>query len=465
MEITKKIHAAHQKLSRCSAEFLEYVRENPGCLKRSNFNPVLLNPQAKDKPIHPWPTFINKNMKQQALEASVKLFELIKSIPDRMFANELLKMSRYYEMPLNMVELAFLGVNKKSIKNLLGRGDFVFSSSGLKCIEYNVQANLGGWELDVLEPLYMDTPVISEFLKTYHVRVHKNNFFFNLLDTIVDNALARFSNGNHSSEMNLAIVFMKYTQVGENPAQSYLKGLYKNILQQKESRLKGDLIFCDFSHLEVVNDSVMFRDKHIHHLIEMSNGLVPLPVIEAVKAGQLLIYNGPVTKIMSNKLNLALLSEHEDSDVFSLEERAVIKKYIPWTRKTVSGKTTYGTEKIELGDFILANRERLVVKPSWGIGGQDVHLGLHTSEGEWRQLVERVLDERNWIVQEYIESLPYLYQVGQESCCGHQAVWGFFVFGIRYAGGFVRILPEKGSRRIINTHQGAEKSIIIEVEE
>jgi len=464
MEITEEIYAAHQTLSRCSAEFLEYIRENPNGLKRSNFNPVLLAPPSRDKPIHPWPTFISKPMKHQAEEASVKLFDLIKSIPERMFSGELQKMGHYYEMPLNMVELAFLGVNNDTIKNLLGRGDFVFSASGLKCIEYNVQANLGGWELDVLEPLYMDTPVISEFLNTYHVRVHKNRFFFTLLDFIVDNALARFSNRNPGSEINLAFVSMKYTQVGEDPVQSNLNALYQTLLQQKANRLKGDLIFCDFSHLEVVKDSVIFRDKHIHHLVEMSNGLVPMKVIEAVQAGKLLIYNGPVTKIMSNKLNLALLSEHKDSDVFTREERAVIDRYIPWTRKTVPGQTTYGTEKIELEDFILTNRERLVIKPSWGIGGQDVHLGLHASEGVWRQLVERALGQRNWVVQEYIESLPYLYQEGREGCSRHQAVWGFFVFGTRYAGGFVRVLPEKGTRKIINTHQGAEKSIIIEVE-
>ena len=62
-------------------------------------------------------------------------------------------------------------------------------------------------------------------------------------------------------------------------------------------------------------------------------------------------------------------------------------------------------------------------------------------------------------------SCPYLYQVGEQGCAPHHAVWGLFVFGSRYNGGFVRMLPEKGNQGVINSHQGAEESIILEVEE
>jgi len=70
--------------------------------------------------------------------------------------------------------------------------------------------------------------------------------------------------------------------------------------------------------------------------------------------------------VLSSKLNISLLSEHEDSDLFTLEEREIIKTYIPWTRKTVPGLTTYKGEPVRLEDLVTSARERLVLKPSQG---------------------------------------------------------------------------------------------------
>jgi hypothetical protein len=58
-----------------------------------------------------------------------------------------------------------------------------------------------------------------------------------------------------------------------------------------------------------------------------------------------------------------------------------------------------------------------------------------------------------------------LFQTGENGYAGHHAVWGLFVFGSRYAGGFMRVLPEKNAQGVINTHRGAEKTVILEVEE
>jgi hypothetical protein len=92
-------------------------------------------------------------------------------------------------------------------------------------------------------------------------------------------------------------------------------------------------------------------------------------------------------------------------------------------------------------------------------------MGRHVSGERWNKLVQRALKNKNWVIQEYVESLPYLYQAGETGCVEHRVVWGFFVFGSRYAGATVRLLPWKDDKGVINVHQGAEKSIVIEVEE
>jgi hypothetical protein len=168
---------------------------------------------------------------------------------------------------------------------------------------------------------------------------------------------------------------------------------------------------------------------------------------------------------MSNKLNIALMSENQDSDIFTLEERETIKKYIPWTRKVKYGQTTYNNQKIKLEDFILSNREQLVLKPGAGLGGVDVHLGYNTPENQWQQVVERAFRERDWVVQERIDSYPFLYQYGKGGYAEHNVNWGAFLFGTRYGGSWLRILPKADPEGVINVTQGAEVGVLFEVDE
>jgi uncharacterized circularly permuted ATP-grasp superfamily protein len=125
----------------------------------------------------------------------------------------------------------------------------------------------------------------------------------------------------------------------------------------------------------------------------------------------------------------------------------------------------YDGEKINLRDFILANQERLMLKTAVGSGGIGVVAGRKLSPREWSEKVKTAFDEKTYMVQEYIPSQPYMYQKGKNECLPHHAAWGFFVFGSRYAGGFVRLLPVRDNKVVINSKQGAEESMILEVDE
>ncbi|MCP5106465.1 MAG: hypothetical protein GY950_23980, partial [bacterium] len=316
-------------------------------------------------------------------------------------------------------------------------------------------ANMGGWELDLLESVYLDVPVIAEFLKEHNVRVRKNHFFPLLFEHVLEAFLEKHPDACETGEVNMAIAFPGGSGFDKDGIAGHLQNLYKHILGRKNNTLKGDIFVCGYKSLTTSGGFLSYQGRRIHILVEMLNGLVPIMFMEVVKKGNLMLYNGPVTRIISNKLNLALLSEHQDSDIFSLEEREVIKKYIPWTRKVVPG----------LEDFLLSDREHLVLKSAEGLGGKEVFPGYSTPPEEWKQRVEKALRAQNWVVQEYVPTVSYLYQDGETGCTGHHAIWGIFVFGSRCAGGFVRMMPEKNSRGVINSRQGAEESIIIEVDE
>lgn len=465
MNITTEIYAAHRELSECSSAFLQFVKENPACLEEASFKGVVSTYFGYVK-FHPWPTFIDKKTREMTDEAAVKVYRLITSIPGRLFANDAHKIAEYYRFPGNVAKLMLRGASQDHPQDLLSRGDFIYSpSAGLKCLEFNMTSNIGGgWQADELEPYYFDNPLIARFLKEYGARVSRIGFSASLLAHVVERAAAHPSFAN-DDEINTAIVFPKIGDItpgsagGLNLLINRLKDIYRHVLQQKSPGLKGELLITDFFRLQAIDGRMINRaageSGRIHAIVEKCNGLVPGTIMEVVENGNVLLFNGPISQLMSSKLNLALLSEHENSDIFSPEERETIKKHIPWTRKMTA----------DLVEYVIANRERLVLKPGDGIGGYGVSPGYNTPLEQWKQYIAKALEDKNWVAQEYVPSFIYLYQDGEKGAVEHHMVWGIFVFGSRGRGGFTRVLPAKHHKGVINASQGARLNAILEVAE
>jgi hypothetical protein len=463
MEIRKEVIEAQGNLSKVNIDFFEYVEKNPNCFNRSGFQLLELNDWLFT--LQPWPTFISRETKKIFQEAGVKIFNLIKTIPRRVFNNDPHKISEYFNLPLTAVKIQLDGEDDEHIDHLLGRGDFIFSSTGLKCLEYNVSANLGGVTVPIWEKLYLNTPIIAKFLGEYHIKINNENLISLILEHVIDLPLKKLP--GYDDEMNIAVI-MNISSRGEshNRSEIYLNELYKKIFHPGNGNRKitGKVFMCDFRDLTVDDGYVFYKGKKLRVIIEMCHGVVPPKIIESFKSGKVYLINGPISQLLSNKLTLAVLSNYGNSDAFTAEEKEIIDKYIPWTRKITPGSTTYGNETIDdLEHFIGSNREKLVIKPSRGLGGEGICVGLKSSREEWEIALKRALKEKDWLVQEYVRSTPGFYQSGEEGYDYQDMVWGFFIIGSRYIGAWNRVMPGKDNRGVINCHQGATVSIIFEV--
>jgi len=465
MEITKESVKVQEALSRVNVDFLDFVKKHPDALKRSGFKLLELNDWLFT--LQPWPTFINRETKKNFREAGVKLFDLIKNIPQRVFNNDPHKIGEYFNTPVNAVKIQLEGVNEDHVNYLVGRGDFIISPGGLKCLEYNVTANLGGVQIPIWESLYLNTPIIAEFLKEYQVKIKNENLISLILGHCIGLPLEKCS--HDEEEINIGIVMSGMGKdSGPNSSEKYINELYEKIRYPVKGNraIKGKVFMCDFPYLTVTDGYVFYKGTKLQVLIEMYHGILPPKILESFKSGKVYIVNGPMSSLLSNKLTLALLSDYGNTNCFSDEEKETIDRYIPWTRKVMPGSTTYGNDTIDdLEHFIRSNREKLVIKPSRGLGGEGICVGPKSSREEWEIAVNKAMKEKSWLVQGYVDSSPGLYQSGEEGYELQDMVWGFFIVGSRYAGAWNRVMPKKDNRGVINCHQGATVSIIFEVDE
>ncbi len=451
--------------SRYNKKFLEFVDRNPGALMGSNFREMIA--KLGGDVLQPWPTFLDRSARKIMEKTGVTTINLIRSIPRRIFNQDPYLMSRYYQLPAKMIETQLNGVTDEFLETLIGRGDFVLTSSGYKCLEFNIAANIGGLHLPIWAVPYFENPVILRFLKENHIKIKDRDVIDIFLEHMVSTAGETLT--NTGGGINIAMVSQAKGQVpGEaNESQDLeiaINQRYAKTLERLDNKCQGRVIFCDFDDLVVRGDGLYYREQPVHVLVETYEGAVPPEILHLFKIRRICLFNGPLTGLMSNKLNLALLSEHEDSPLFNEAEREAIKAYIPWTRKIIASETFYQGEKIRLVDFIRGNREQLVMKPAVGYGGEGVAVGKYISQAQWETVLQTALQKGKWLVQEHVPSLPFLYQYGENGAEPHMGVVGILVFGNRFGGGSIRMLPCSKRSGVINVHQGARVSILFEVE-
>ena len=461
IDCDQKTADSHLDLSGCSLEFLKYVDQRPGSFVLSNYDSLDLNNELFQ--LQPWPTFINQRAKKEIAIASEQVFGLVKRLPERFFGGDRERMQSYYNYSPALLDSLLEGYRDDRMDDLLARGDFILADSGWKCLEYNVSAHLGGWQVPMWEALYLKHPVIDGFIKERDLELKQKNLLTALMEHSIDSVF-RKHNGK-IDVVNVALTLEDEAIRESNYLRLYVNNLFQQILLAKYPGVRGEFICCTFNHLDLVDDCLMYKDKRVDLMIELYHGAVPPEVVKAFKAGNVILFNGPVTGLISNKLNLAILSEHKDSGIFSDEEREIIEKYIPWTRKVKRGTVDYHGSQVELIDFMIENKDRMVIKSGDGLGGKEVVIGHNTDADQWKQDVDEALNFGNWLVQEFHESVPYIYQFGENGTAVHDAVWGFFILGREYAGGWLRVLPKVHNKGVVNCHQGARVSIIWEVEE
>lgn len=464
--MSDEVRNNHQLLSNSSVKFLEYVANNPETLNVANFPKITAFNDGEQGGLQCWPALVSRRLRDQMKEASEGVGRLLKHIHRRVYQDDSRAIADFLELPGEMVSSSMKGYSEEDLDNLIARGDFVLSASGLKCIESNLAANLGGVLLSISRPLYLQNPLILKFINEYAVTVLEyEHTVIQLLKHIVQDAVDRCRGCREEKEINIA--FLMGARPPTEPVRPHeinVRSALNQVLKASYPGFKGRTIFCNPQHIEVNNNRVFIQGQRIHTILTVF--FLPKVDISSVLAeNNVLIYNGSMTTLLCQKLNLALLSEHENSACFDEQERDIIKKYVPWTRKIQDVGTTFHQEKIQLLDFTRSNKDLLVMKPSKGTGGKGVYAGFSTSQPEWEEALAMAIKERNWLVQEYIKPISCLYQNGDSGCGLFESVWGLFTFGNRFIDGFLRLMPKATSKGVINCSQGATVGMFIQVED
>lgn len=465
--------AAAARLSPRMSELLDRVEAEPELLARRSFEstfaaarkriPVFLgfDPEAPYG-LQPWPVLLSPRREAELARAGRGLTRLMRSIPRRFFDDDPAALHRFYGLESEM--LAILLLNEPlGVDEAISRLDMVDTADGVKCVELNC-GNPASWQNNAVSQAMREQAPFSDLLAGDGVR------WIDTSERLIRHAVtcAAAAPELAGDELNLAIVVATHGarySLDNHPVDHY-RECFRRALAEEGGGRRGRLHVVTNDRMELEGGRLTLAGDPVHAVVGDVDERSRAPLFRAFKAGHLVHLSSPIGPlVLGDKRNLALLSENVDSGVFDAEERAVVERYVPWTRRVVAdaASSLHGGPERPLPELLLARRGELVLKGALSVGGEAVVVGRAVTEPEWRRAVEAALDDGGWIVQEYLESTTYPLQCGDEGWAPHRVVWGPFVFGDEYAGLYVRVLPVDAGP-VVNMGTGARVALAFVVE-
>lgn len=271
---------------------------------------------------------------------------------------------------------------------------FYFPETGVLWLtEYNAETPTGAAYGDTLADIFLALPVMRQFLRTTDVRPLPGRH------GILHAVLGSYAAWSGTRELP-RIAILDWREVPTYSEfvlfQEYFRahGLEVVIVDPRETELGNGRLMAAGGPVDVIYKRVL-----ISELIDRCGK--DHAVVQAVRRRAVCMVNGFRCKLLHKKASFAVLGDERNAGLFSEEMREAIATHIPWTRVLEERTTRHGGKEIDLVPFVLAQRERLVLKPNDEYGGKGVVLGWEVSDAVWQERVRAGLTEPH-VVQERV---------------------------------------------------------------
>lgn len=358
------------------------------------------------------------------------LFDLLVSLPDRLFDGDL---CRYTEaLGIDPRVAALLRRCASTPVTRYGRADLYHDGHAFRLLEFNVASELGGLDRGELGSALLDVPAFGEFARAHALsRVDPGAAVTRAIRTAAP-----------VSDPVVAIVFANGGLTRYRPlVESAVDTLRRQGLEVHTGELRNLTVRGNRIHLNGTRVDVVVRYFTADHLLTEEDTVDAL--LRAHKAGTVLLWTTPDSSLYSNKGALALLSTHPE--VLDTHERTVVDRLLPWTRLLTP----------TLVEHCVAEREHMILKPSRDFGGTGIVAGWECEPEKWLRTLTRCAAGGHVVQQRVVPMPEPMLDPTTGTRSDWTATWGMFLTPDGYAGTDIRALPTNAGA-VVNLAAAAE---------
>ncbi len=247
---------------------------------------------------------------------------------------------------------------------------------------------------DMLADIYYDAPPVKEFRKKH--KLHKLGGTKALVQAMLK-AYKEF--GGKQKKPSIAIV---ETRAPFQPAEASENALLAEYLQREG--FKAEAVSPE--HLDYKNGQLRRGDMVIdlvYRCVRVQDFLVRFdlnhPLVRAYKDRAVCMVNSFRSEVAAKRGLFDLLTDASVTAKFPAAERKAIADFIPWTRLVEAAKTTYKNHTVDLPDFVMKHRAKLVLKPNDDNSDQNTFRGVELDDLGWEKALRQAM-RSPYVVQE-----------------------------------------------------------------
>ena len=282
---------------------------------------------------------------------------------------------------------------------VISRLDAFLSDDSIKFIEFNCDSPAGIAYADVLENGFRD--LFREYPLFEHWKIKYSRRQDLLLHSLLS-SYSEFRSTHRSLPQKPVIAIVDWEDVS-----TYSEF---ELLKEHFARKGYRTVIGSPQQFSIQNGRAMVRDEEVHlvnrrvitrELLQKWDQVDAF--VQCMKDGLVCCCNSFRSYIVGNKKVLSLILDPRFQGIFNAAELNMIRKTVPWTEILADKEVAYEGRRVHLRDFIIENKDRLVLKPANMYGGKNVYIGLETSQETWERVMNQQIDDESWVVQEYVD--------------------------------------------------------------
>ncbi len=287
-----------------------------------------------------------------------------------------------------------------------GQLDTILHDGVLKFANHHADAPAGILSGDALADLYYEAPPVKEFRKKYKLK--KLGGTKHLLHALIK-SYKDF--GGKQKKPRIAIVELKQPFSGAAGEFGLLaefftrEGYPAEVVSPEQLEYRNNTL----RHGEFPVDILYRRIRLQEFLIRFD---LSHPMMRAYKERSVCMVNSFRSEVSAKRAIFDLLTDEALTAKFPAAERKAIKDHIPWTRLVQAAKTTHNGHTVDLPDFVMKHRAKLILKPNDDAPDQHFFRGSETDDLGWEKALRQAM-RTPYVVQEVVEPAKIVFPLMQ----------------------------------------------------
>jgi hypothetical protein len=272
------------------------------------------------------------------------------------------------------------------------RLDSFLTGSSYAFVELNAECPAGIAYADVATQIFLGHPVMKRFVEEFDLEPLASRS--HMLETLLE----VWHRVGKTGTPRIAIVdwdglptaweFQLFKQYFES------RGYPTTVADPRALTYEGGRLRHGDFEIDLVYKRLLTND-FLEHFDELH------ALYDAYRDRAICMVNSFRNKYVHKKMFFGVLTNERYADLFTPEEREVIRLHVPWTRRVADVRTEHDGEAVDLLEFVRENRERLVLKPNDDYGGHGVAIGWESDASVWDAAIETALAS-DYLVQERV---------------------------------------------------------------